>query len=207
MCSSASFQYVGIGIGVYSAHNTIIMNKSRHSHQKVTHSKKGWGILKKGNTLDTLQILMLMGSQMRRHWKVIQHTTRLIKSRRSRHQNQKHLLHRLNYLTHALMWRTFSKNSQLVFCSFMQRCQIYGAFHRFWAEGAYVKVINVRETHVHSAKVLWWEFPELCTCSASHPPSVSFGNRKKQFFANAQIFFSKSTGNPLLWKIECEWSC
>ena len=40
---------IGIGIGIYlgcflpggnSANNAIIMNKSRHSHQKMTHSKK-----------------------------------------------------------------------------------------------------------------------------------------------------------------------
>ena len=42
----------GIGIGIYlgcflpggnSAHNTIIITKSRYSHQKITHSKKGRG--------------------------------------------------------------------------------------------------------------------------------------------------------------------
>ena len=39
---------IGIYLGCFlpggnSAHNTIIMDKSRHSHQKITHSKKGMG--------------------------------------------------------------------------------------------------------------------------------------------------------------------
>ena len=46
------FHEVGIGIGIYlgcflpggnSAHNTIIITKSRYSHQKITNSKEGSG--------------------------------------------------------------------------------------------------------------------------------------------------------------------
>ena len=46
--AAPKFRTIGIGIGIYlgcflpggnSAHNTIIITKSRYSHQKITHSK------------------------------------------------------------------------------------------------------------------------------------------------------------------------